>query len=191
MPSLLFATGNASKFYEASSVCRGFDILLEQRAVDIDEIQHHDSMKITEAKVRDTFDLVKQPVVVNDSSWNIPALEGFPGGYMKDVAAWLSTEDFQALMKEKEDKRIILNEVVAYYDGIDMHFFTHERSGHFIDTPRGVSPPSFARLVQMDSDDKTISQIFDEGDWSVKKVDEYKHWYDFAGWYQQSVKEHL
>lgn len=188
MSNVLFATGNASKFYEASTICKGFDIMLEQGPIDIDEIQHHDSIKITEAKVKSAFDLLKCPVVVNDSSWSIPALGGFPGGYMKDVTAWLSTEDFQALMRDKEDKRIFLREVVAYYDGNDLNIFTHERTGYFLSEPQGKSLPSFARLVQMESDDKTISQIFDAGNWSTKKVDEYKHWYDFAGWYQQSNK---
>ena len=51
----------------------------------MDEIQHHDPLKITEAKVKSAYEKAGQPVVVNDSSWEIPVLGGFPGGYMKDV----------------------------------------------------------------------------------------------------------
>ena len=183
---VVFATGNASKFYEASAVCQTMGIELEQATVDIDEIQHHDSVKITEAKVRAAYDTLGRPVVVNDSSWEIPALGGFPGGYMKDVAAWLQTEDFSALMANKEDKSIHLKEYVAFYDGETLNIFTHQRVGHFLDSPRGQAPPSFARLVQMDSDDMTISEIFDKGNWDTSNPDEYKHWYDFASWYAQS-----
>ena len=189
MNKLIFATGNKSKFYEASTICRDFQITLEQHAIAIDEIQHHDSLKITEAKVKSAYDAIRQPLVVNDSTWRIPALGGFPGGYMKDVASWLSTEDFQALMKDKSDKRIFLNEIVAYYDGVDMTIFTHERLGHFREEPSGNSLPSFAKLVQMESDEMTISEIFDAGNWDTKSVDEYKHWYDFARWHQRSVSE--
>lgn len=183
MSKILFATGNASKFYEASAICKKFDIELEQVAVDIDEIQHSDSVMITEAKVRAAYDAINQPVVVNDSSWEIPALGGFPGGYMKDITAWLQTEDFMALMASKSDKRILLKEYVAFYDGETLNVFTFERGGRFLDAPRGQSPPSFARLIQMDGDDMTISEIFDKGNWSTDNPDEYKHWYDFAAWY--------
>lgn len=185
---IAFATGNVSKFYEASAVCRTFGIELEQVVVDIDEIQHHDSIKITEAKSRAAYDVLGRPVVVNDSSWEIPALGGFPGGYMKDVAAWLQTEDFMALMAGKGDKSIYLKEYVAYYDGETLNIFTHQRLGHFLDAPRGQAPPSFARLVQMQSDDMTISEIFDKGNWDTSSPEEYKHWYDFAAWYAESVK---
>ena len=33
-------------------------------------------------------------IVVADTSWSIPSLNGFPGGYMKDVAEWFTPEDF-------------------------------------------------------------------------------------------------
>ena len=75
------------------------------------------SLKITEAKVKLAYEKVDLPVVVNDSSWEIPALGGFPGCYMKDVANWFTAEDFLALMKDKNDRRIILHDVVAYFDG--------------------------------------------------------------------------
>lgn len=189
MSSLFFATGNANKFYEASQICSKFDVELVQKSVDIDEIQHHDSLKIAEAKARRAYELVGEPVVVNDSSWDIPTLGGFPGGYMKDVAAWLTTEDFQRIMSDKSDRRIFLHEVVAYCDESTLNVFTFRRLGHFLDTPRGKAPPSFARLVQMESDDMTISEIFDKGNWNTDRPNEYKHWYDFAEWYRERNME--
>lgn len=169
-------------------MCQQFGITLDQVAVTIDEIQHHDAIKITEAKVRAAHDVLRRPVVVNDSSWEIPALGGFPGGYMKDVASWLQTEDFMALMANKDDKSIYLKEYVAFYDGETLNMFTHQRQGRFLDEPHGQAPPSFARLVQLGGDEMTISEIFDKGDWDISNPDEYKHWYDFAAWYVESSK---
>lgn len=188
MKTIIFVTGNANKFYEASKVCAQFDIELLQQKVDIDEIQHHDSIKITEAKVKLAYEKAGVPVVVNDSSWKIPALGGFPGGYMKDITSWLSTSDFMALMADKDDKSIFLNEVVAYYDGKSLHTFTHIRHGEFLNEPRGKSLPTFARLVRMDGDDCTIAEIFDKGDWNTDNPDDYKQWYDFAEWYHANEK---
>ncbi len=187
MTSVIFATGNASKFYEASKICLKHGIDLTQQAIDIDEIQHHDALKITEAKIQSAYEVLKRPVVVNDSSWEIPALGGFPGGYMKDVTNWLSTSDFQALMADKADRRIFLHEVVAYSDGETTNIFTHRRGGVFLSEPRGKSLPTFSRLVQMDSDSVTIAEIFDKGNWNTDRLEEYKHWYDFAQWYQRYI----
>ncbi len=185
MSNVFFVTGNANKFYEASQICKNFDIELIQKTIDIDEIQHHDSLKIAEAKARRAYECAGEPVVVNDSSWEIPALGGFPGGYMKDVTSWLATKDFQLLMSDKDDKRIFLHEVVVYCDESSLNVFTFRRLGYFLDIPRGNSLPSFSKLVQMESDDMTISEIFDKGEWDTSSPDEYKHWYDFAKWYKE------
>lgn len=179
---LVFATGNSSKFYEASNICKSFDIDLEQIAVDAHEIQHEDHRKVTEEKAKSAYAVLRRPVVVNDSHWNIPALKGFPGAYMKDVSKWFSTQDFLNLMRDKEDRSILLNECVVFYDGDTMKAFVHERAGHFLDSPKGVSNPSFARVVKMEGEDKTIAEVFDEGNWEVTN-ERYKHWYDFAKWY--------
>ena len=191
MSSVIFVTGNANKFYEASHICERYGITLEQQVFDIDEIQSHDPLKIVEAKVKSAYEHAQSPVVVNDSSWEIPALGGFPGGYMKDVTSWLSTEDFMNLMASKNDKRILLHECVAFYDGEILNMFTYTRGGHFIEKPQGKALPSFARLVQMDSDDMTISEIFDKGEWSTEREDEYRHWFDFAKWYQEKSESEI
>lgn len=187
MKNIVFVTGNQYKFYEAAEVCKKFGIELEQVSVDIDEIQHHDSLKITEAKVRAAYEKIKKPVVVNDSSWAIPALGGFPGGYMKDVTSWFTEQDFLNLMRDKDDKGIELTDITAYYDGETLNMFTNGRLGHFVDEPRGESGWSLSRVVMMDADiaeNRTISEIFDIGKWRVSNEEAYKHWYDFCKWYE-------
>lgn len=65
---ITFATGNPHKLEEARSVLEGYGIVVEPLQIDIDEIQHHDPLKITEAKVKSAHEKAGQPVVVNDSS---------------------------------------------------------------------------------------------------------------------------
>lgn len=180
---LSFVTGNASKFYEASKVCNEFGIELIQTTADVDEMQHHDPVAITMAKAQSAFEATGSPVVVNDSSWDIPAYGGFPGGYMKDVTTWFSTDDFIHLMKNKSDKRIILHETVVYTDGQNTEIFIYKKAGKFIEKPRGNSLPTFARVLVMDGEDLTVSEVFDQGEWEITE-ERYKHWYDFAAWYR-------
>lgn len=69
MKAVTFITGNPHKLEEAKSVLKGYGIVVEPLQIDIDEIQHHDPLKITEAKVKSAYEKASRPVVVNDSSW--------------------------------------------------------------------------------------------------------------------------
>ena len=179
---VLFVTGNQEKVREAAYACRDYDIDIIQKEVSVSEIQHHDPDEITRHKAFAAYEILGEPVVVNDSSWSIPALGGFPGGYMKDISGWLSTDDFARLMAGNKDKSIILTEVTAYFDGSEYRAFRYVRRGKFIDTPRGRSSPSFARLVVMEDDEVTISEMFDRGERTVDPR-RYGHWRAFAEWY--------
>jgi XTP/dITP diphosphohydrolase len=182
----MFATGNAEKVRDAQHACKDYDVDIVQLKVDIDEIQHHNPLKITEHKAKATYAQVQKPIVVNDSFWSIPALGGFPGGYMKDVNQWFETEDFVNLMKNKDDKTITLTDVNGYYDGKNYRAFKTIRHGRFIDKPRGNSGPSFARVVIMEDDDITISEIFDQ---SHRNIDSsrYAQWHAFLQWYSGPI----
>lgn len=191
MKQLYFATGNSEKMIDASMICEKYNIELIQKLIDIDEIQHHDPLKITEAKARAAYAAANAPVVVNDSSWEIPSLGGFPGGYMKDINQWFTPEDFLNLMRDKSDRSIVLHEAVAYYDGKSYQVFTADRSGKFLDKPSAEPGSSLASLVSMDADNGlTINQVF-----SLRRAgkynpvhDNYQHWIKFAEWYAEHHK---
>lgn len=182
MKTIVFVTGNHEKVRDAQYVAREYNIEVIQLEADIDEIQHHDATKIAEHKARAAYDQAQQPVVVNDSFWSIPALGGFPGGYMKDVAAWFEAEDFLNLMKTKTDKTIVLTDVNGFFDGTTYKSFETKRYGKFIDTPRGYKGPSFSKVVIMEDDAITISEIFDQPSRTVDSK-RYAQWHDFMKWY--------
>ena len=181
---IIFVTGNQHKLEEAKAVLEDYDIAVEPLEIAIDEIQHHNPLKITEAKVRAAYEKAGKPVVVNDSSWEIPALGGFPGGYMKDIVNWLTAEDFLALMKSKNDKRIILHDVVAYYDGRELKIFTFEQSGVFVSEPHSKGT-SMNQVVSMeDSGGLTIAEEFAlRHDGAEINPSHFQHWQKFGEWF--------
>lgn len=187
---ITFATGNPRKIEEAAAVLKNYDIAVESLQLDIDEIQHHDPLKITEAKARTAYEKVGKPVVVNDSNWEVPALGGFPGGYMKDVANWFTAEDFLALMKDKNDRRIILHDVVAYCDGDKLKVFRFDRDGVFVSKPRGEGV-SMNQVVSMEgSGGLTIAEEFAHR-CNDKNIDptNFQHWQKFGSWFANEVNE--
>lgn len=176
-------TGNKRKIEEATMAFERYGIEFAIAQLDIDEIQHHDPEKITEAKVKAAYAQLQKPVIVNDSHWSIPALGGFPGGYMKDVIEWFTPEDFLALMKDKTDRRIILTDTIVYYDGEVYKHIAHEWRGTFeteaVDAPSGSS---LDRVIREDGAAVTLAEMFSQRDAGVPDEKIYPAWLECAEW---------
>lgn len=178
--SVLFATGNKRKIHECRTVLDRYGIDVESMSVDIDEIQHHDPAEITKAKARAAYGVVSRPVVVQDTSWSIPSLGGFPGGYMKDTAQWWKAQDWMSVMAPYEDRRIICHEHIAYFDGQDIHHFESTYECVFVDSPRGNPEKNNSlELVVGTTMKETFAESHDRG---AVGSDDSEHWRIFAEW---------
>jgi non-canonical purine NTP pyrophosphatase (RdgB/HAM1 family) len=183
MKEILFATSNSRKIEEANESLKAFDIVVNAIKIDIDEIQHQDSSEITKAKVRAAYEVTHRPVVVSDTSWEIPALGGFPGGYMKDVSEWFDAKDWLSLMSRHEDKTIYCHEHIAYFDGEELQQFVSTYEGTFIDKPRGrVDAGESIEQVVVLYGDLTMAEYLARG--SIASAGEVlSHWKQFGEWY--------
>lgn len=177
--NILFATGNDRKLREARAACDDFGIEVEQAVVSIDEIQHHEPLEITKHKINKAYEVVGQPVVVTDTSWSIPSLNGFPGGYMKDVEKWFRAEDFINIVNGLPDRRISFTETIAYKDADETKFFSQEYWGSITAKPRG-NGNSIEQVAEFNG--RTIAESHDIGEFSHDPKDYV--WYQFAEWYK-------
>ena len=180
MKKILLATGNNRKLGEARAACKDFDIEVEQVELDIAEIQSHDPKEISLNKVKEAYRLVGGPVAITDTSWRIPALNGFPGGYMKDVSSWFEPEDFLGLMERHEDKRIFFTETIIYTDETGPHEFSQEYEGRVV-SPRGTGE-SIEQVAEFEG--YTLGERREQGGFSHDPKDYV--WYRFAKWYSNN-----
>jgi XTP/dITP diphosphohydrolase len=180
MKQILFATGNKHKLGEAKLACDMFDIAIKQLSLDIDEIQSHEPIKIARHKAAAAFSLAQRPLAVTDTSWHIPALKGFPGGYMKDVVQWFEPTDFMHLMHSKKDKRVYFTETVIYVDATQTKVFSRKFEGTFAASPRG-SGNTIEEVVEFNG--LTIAELHEQGKFTHKPEDYV--WFDFATWFSQ------
>lgn len=183
MTTILFATGNNRKITEARATLAPYAIDVEPIKLSIDEIQHSDPAEITKAKARAAFAVTNRPVVVSDTSWAIPALGGFPAGYMKDISNWWQAQNWLDIMRDQDDKRIFCLEHVAYYDGTELRHFEQRYEGRFIDEPRGREDDaeSFERVVILYGD-KTMAEQLADGD-VASAGESLGHWQQFGEWF--------
>lgn len=182
MKTVRFATGNARKISEATATLAPFTITVVPTKVDTHEIQHADPAEITKAKAKAAYAVLGEPVVVSDTSWMIPALGGFPGGYMKDIEAWWSVDNWLDIMKRHDDRRIFCLEHVAYYDGETLAHFVQEYQGEFAHEPRGrvADDESFEQIVCLYGGE-TMAEQLERGD-IASAGETLGHWQQFGEW---------
>lgn len=158
-----FITTNKSKFEYASKELFKYAIELKQKSIEIVEIQSNNIQEVTKDKAEKAFKILNTPLIVTDTGWEIPALNGFPGAYMHDVAKWFSSEDFLNLMEKKNDKSIVFRYVAIYKDEKKEKLFDISLNGKFVSTPKGNNGNSLDRIVTFRKDNKTSAECNDEG----------------------------
>src|SRR5829696_6985622 len=77
---ITFITGNQSK---ADYLEKYLEFPVGHRKLDLDEIQSMDLRVIVEHKVRQAYEIVKGPVVVEDVSLEFEAWGGLPGPFIR------------------------------------------------------------------------------------------------------------
>jgi hypothetical protein len=181
---LYFATGNKRKILEAKQACEPLGIIIEPIKLDIDEIQNMDGRKVAEHKALEAFKIIKKPVVVNDVYWTIPALNNFPGPYMKDVDSWFSVDDWSRLL-DGQDRAIICHENVVFADERgELHYFYKDFRANFKKIPKGDTQNNshMECLVGFDDSDDTIASLRDNGE-QFFGPEEYC-WQEFPKWFK-------
>jgi len=83
MQIITLITGNKHKLAEWQRIVPAAKYTLEHHGVDLDELQSLDSHEIIRHKVRQAYDLLKKPVLVEDVSGGLDKLNGLPGPFVK------------------------------------------------------------------------------------------------------------
>ncbi len=186
--SLIFCTTNNHKFATASDACRKRNIDLEQIVIEIDEIQSEDPKLVLEHKINAIYDKVGKPLIVSDDSWSIPALNGFPGIYMKSMNFWFSAQDWLNIMSQYQDKTIYLNARLTYIDEYrNMTFFEETRQMRFVDKLTGTPGVPLLQAIGLVGDDTPIADLLKNN--PDKYYSSRKLWPEFLDWYQTNYSK--
>ena len=131
----IFITGNQNK---VNYLSKSLGITLEHQKIDLDEIQSPDPTVVIEHKVKQAYELIKKPVLVEDTSLCFNALDGLPGTFVKFfVEANDGLESMCRMLDGFEDRSAYASAVYGYYDGKDMKFFSGRLDGTIAMHARG------------------------------------------------------
>lgn len=184
---ITYATGNRIKFEYAQNLLKKYSLQISQKSLNIVEIQSNELTQIALHKAQSAYAILKEPLLVNDASWSITALNGFPGPYMSPVEDWFSTKDFLRLMNGIENREITLTEVVVYIDEQGSQVFSDSLKG-VIKTEADAQTDfkSIDPIVTFRKDNVSLAKARSEDD-DVSDRD-LQIWEDFAVWYKNTIQ---
>lgn len=125
MEDLTFWTGNKHKLSEASAILwielkwytqEDLDKIRETCGWDIPEIQSMDILKIIKAKAKEAYNILKRPIIVEDSGLFINALNWHPGPFIKYVLEWPGLDAIFKMMQWFKNRSAQAITWVCMYD---------------------------------------------------------------------------
>lgn len=153
MKTIILATSNQNKIDIANKIFPQYGFKAEPLDLDIPEIQSMDVKEVAESSVKFAYDKIKKPVIKTDAGYFISALNGFPGALGKFFNESLSSQDVLNLMKNHDDKSILLKECISYYDGKTLKSFVHTEQCKIADNSAG-NTNTFDEIVIRDGFNK-------------------------------------
>lgn len=133
MAEVTFITGNQNK---ADYLAKLIGFSVEHQKVDLDEIQSLDLRTIVDHKVRQAYEKVKSPVLVEDVALEFSALGRFPGTFIKFLVNEVPFETI-CRMLDGLSRDAVARCVFGYYDGTEVVFFEGSLNGVIADHPAG------------------------------------------------------
>ncbi len=154
MNPITLVTGNPHKLAELKKVFPS-EIKLRSIKLDLDEIQTLDLHTIVRHKLHQAFKIVGSPVVVEDVSAELDALNGLPGPFIKFFEEKLGKG---ALFKLAGETRAKIICSMGYYDGKQEYIVDGVLDGRIV-APRDGEGFGFDFVLIPDGYDKTMSEL--------------------------------
>ena len=129
-------TSNTNK---AREVAEFFGGLLDVCHVplEIPELRSDDVAEISRQKAQYAFDHLLTPLIVDDTSFSIDALNGFPGPYAAYVLHSIGNEGILKIMQDVKNRNAHFTTVIAFADEHGVRHFPGTIHGRIITVPRG------------------------------------------------------
>jgi len=132
--SLTFITGNQNK---ADFLAKWLGYPVEHSKLDLEELQSLDLHEIVEHKVRQAYDIVKKPVLVEDASLTFTAMGRLPGPFVKWFIQEIGYDGLLKLAHSLPGQQARGDVCYGYYDGTTLKMFDGVMHGHIALAPKG------------------------------------------------------
>ena len=131
---LLFVTNNKKKLQVAKNILEKDNITIKQVNLSLTEIQGTDK-EVAISKAKEAFSLLEKPLIINDCSFCIEALNNFPGVYAKYAEDTLGSDGILKLLDGVVNRNAYYLDILIYIDKYGYQIFTSKTTGKISKTP--------------------------------------------------------
>jgi XTP/dITP diphosphohydrolase len=135
LEELIFVTSNQGKRREAEAV---LGLRLDHRPLDLVEPQSLDLHEVVRSKASAAFELLRRPVLVEDTGLDLLGLGGFPGPLIRWLLGSVGPAGICRLADAFGDRRAVARCVACAADGASVVVGEGVVIGSIVTEPRGV-----------------------------------------------------
>ncbi|MCA9486304.1 non-canonical purine NTP pyrophosphatase [Candidatus Woesearchaeota archaeon] len=155
--TLTLVTGNENKRREFEMLLYNFQV--EMKALDLEEVQSLDTEYIAKEKAKKAYSLLQKPVIVEDVSAHLDALEGLPGPFIKYFEKKLGDTALLRLLGEEKNRAAFIRCTCVYFDGESLLVSVAEMKGHISREKRGEDGWGFDVCFIPEGQEKTLAEM--------------------------------
>lgn len=146
--TIYFVTSNKKKFLSLKKKLASLNINLERLEYDFDEGRDLSIKQVAKKKLAQAKEAFPDKhLIVDDRGFFIPALNGFPGPFVKLLLESFSYRGLIKLMSGEKDRRAIFSYAVGYFNGKNDTIFVADEVGFITDTPKGDNLHGWTELL--------------------------------------------
>jgi XTP/dITP diphosphohydrolase len=152
-------TGNVNKVREVAGFFGGL-LDISHVPLDIPELRSDDVVEISTQKARYAYDLLHEPLIVDDTSFSIDALNGFPGPYAAYVLQSIGNQGILKIMKDVDNRSAHFTTVIAFADERGIFHFSGTVHGTIVTVMRGSGGFGYDPIFELDG--RTLAELTDQ-----------------------------
>jgi len=182
LETIYFITSNEKKFTSLKNKLSSLKINLERLEYDFDEGRELSIEQVAKNKLSQAKEAFPDKrLIVDDRGFFIPALNGFPGPFVKLLLGSFSYKGLIKLMADEEDRRAIFSYAVGYFDGKKDTVLVADEIGFITDTPKGNNLHGWTDLLYVygypSFPDRSLAELSDS-EWEqyledIKDIDPF------------------
>jgi non-canonical purine NTP pyrophosphatase (RdgB/HAM1 family) len=156
MKDLIFISGNQNK---ADYLAKWLERPIAHHKLDLDEIQSLNLRAVVEHKAKQAYQVMQQPVLVEDVALTFTAMGRLPGTLIKWFLEELGNDGLCKLADGLDSRNAMAEIMYGLHDGTDTHFFQASSSGQVAKVPRGSHGFGWNSIFIPDGYQKTFAEM--------------------------------
>ena len=169
MQKILVITGNQGKANEISAIT---GLTVEAKKLELPEIQSLSVEEVAKEKAKTAYEIVRQPILVDDTGMSIEVLNGLPGALIVWFLDSLGPQGVLDIIANKKNRKASVSTCIAYADANGVQTFVGTVNGTIPIEPRGDDGFGYDPIFVPEGQNKSYAEmsVNEKNEISMRKI---------------------